>query len=428
MHVTLKKQKDLKVLLTIVVDQVELDNAKAQMVQRLSTDVKVPGFRAGKAPAHLIEKQLDQDRLQTDTLEAVVNTLYVNAINQQKLRPLSQPNVVITKFVPFTDLEFTAEVEVLGDITLPEYKEIKVKRPEVKITPKEIDEVMDQLTRRDAERKEVKREAKDGDELIIDFEGVDTKTKDTIPGADGKDFSLLLGSNTFIPGFEPELVGLKAGANKTFDITFPKDYGTPALQNKKVTFTVTIHKVQELIKPKIDDAFAAKIGPFKAVDELKADIKRELTAERQRQADRDYENSIITKIAAEATVTIPKQIVDEQIERMEREERQNLAYQGHTWQEHLEAEGVTEEEHRERNQDVATERAKLSLVLSEISELENVKVTPEELDIRIQLLKGQYQDAQMRTELDKSENRQDIMNRLITEKTFEKLVSYSDSE
>src|SRR5665213_3032121 len=138
MHVTKEKQSDTKVLLTVKVDQSELDTAKQQTVKKLSQDVKVPGFRAGKAPVGLIEKQLDQNLLQTETLETVVNTLYVDAINQEKLRPIDQPNVVIKKFVPFTDLEFTAEVEVLGDITLPDYTKIEVDRPEVKISAKDI--------------------------------------------------------------------------------------------------------------------------------------------------------------------------------------------------------------------------------------------------------------------------------------------------
>src|SRR5690606_2381802 len=143
-----------------------------------------------------------------------------------------------------------------------------------------VEEVLDRLAVRDADKAEVQRAAKDGDEVWIDFKGVDAKTKEPVAGADGKDYPLALGSNTFIPGFEPELIGLKAGDEKTFPITFPKDYGVKALQSKKVEFTVTVKKVTEIQKPKLDDTFAAKVGPFKSIDDLKTDIKKQLTAER----------------------------------------------------------------------------------------------------------------------------------------------------
>jgi trigger factor len=293
------------------------------------------------------------------------------------------------------------------------------------VTADDIKAVLKQLQTREAERKDVDRAAKDGDQVVIDFAGVDAKDGTPINGADGRDYPLVLGSNAFIPGFEPNLIGTKADEEKAFDITFPEDYGVESLQKRKVTFAVKVHKVQEVVEPAADDEFAAKIGPFKTLAELKADIKKQLEVEKQHQADRDYEEQLLNLVADKSEAAIPDSLVEAEIARMEASERQDLGYRGQTWQEHLEAEGVTEEEHREKNREQATRRVKAGLVLAEVAEKEGVDVTKEELDLRLQLLKGQYQDAAMQAELDKAENRREIASRLLTEKTVAKLVGYA---
>lgn len=426
MQTTAKYENDTKVILSITADEKELSAIKTRVLEALAKQQgSVPGFRKGKAPAGLIEKQLSPELLQAEFLQEAISDLYIKASTEEKLRQVSQPQVEVKKFVPYTTLEFTAEVEIIGKITLPDYKKIKVAKKTVEVADKEVDDVIESLRNRDAEKKEVKRVAKDGDEVVIDFVGVDTKTKEAIPGADGKEYPLTLGSNTFIPGFEPELIGLKAGDEKTFDIVFPKDYGTKALQSKKVTFTVNVHKVQSLTLPKVDADFAAKIGPFKTVEELKSDIKKHLLAEKERTVEQDFENELVMKIAEKTTVALPKVVVDDQIDRMEQEEKQNLMYRGQTWHEHLKEEGISEEEHREKNREQAEMRVKAGLVLSEIAEAEKIDVTPEELEVQLQILKGQYQsDAKMQAELDKAENQRDIVSRILTQKTIAKLREY----
>jgi trigger factor len=354
--------------------------------------------------------------------------MYSQALIDENIRPVAQPNVNLKKFVPFTTLEFEAEVEAIGEVKLPDYKKVKLEKKPVNVTAKDVDDVIDSLRTRMAEKNEVDRASKDGDEVWIDFEGRDAKTNEPIKGADGKDYPLALGSNTFIPGFEPELVGLKAGEDKEFTLTFPKDYGVPALQSKKVTFKATVKKVNEVVKPKVDDEFAAKVGPFKTAAELKIDVKKQITTEREQQNDRDYESELLSKISEKADVAVPKALVDEEIARLEREERQNIAYRGQTWQEHLAEEGVTEEEHRERNRPGAELRVKAGLVLAEIAEKEKIEVTPEELQIRIQLLKGQYSDPAMQAELDKPENQRELASRIMSEKTIEVLVNSASAK
>jgi trigger factor len=180
-----------------------------------------------------------------------------------------------------------------------------------------------------------------------------------------------------------------------------------------------------LQEPKVDDDFAATVGPFKTVADLKADIKKQIKSEKQSQAERNYENQLISKIADKSQVEIPETLIEDQIKFMEEDERRNLTYRGLTWQEHLDQEGIKEEQHRQRQRPDAEARVKAGLVLSEISKLENIQVTPEELEIRLQILKGQYQDPQMQAELDKPENRRDIASRLLSEKTVQKLVDYA---
>jgi len=239
---------------------------------------------------------------------------------------------------------------------------------------------------------------------------------------------LLLGSNTFIPGFETNLIGMKPAEEKTFTLTFPKDYGVKTLQNRKVDFTVTIKKVQEMVEPKIDDEFAAKVGPFKNVEEMKADIKKQLQTEKDYQGDREYTDELLTKIKKESKAAIPDSLIDEQLERLLGDHKQNAMYRGTTWQEFLEGEGKTEEEYKKTLRPDAELRVKAGLVLGEIAEKEGIEVTPEELEVRMQILKSQYPDEKMQAELDKPEARREIASRMVSEKTVDKLVGYATAK
>ncbi|MCA9331682.1 trigger factor [Candidatus Saccharibacteria bacterium] len=418
-----------QVVLTVSADDNELTTIKQQVLRHFQGKVKVAGFRTGKVPSAILEKNVEPSALQAEFLEHAIEQLYVSAANDHKLRPVDQPQVSVKKFVPFTTLEFEAVVEVISDVKLPDYKKINKTRPSAKVAEKDVKDVIDSLRQRLAEKKDVNRAAKAGDQVYIDFKGVDAKTKDAIKGADGKDYPLTIGSNTFIPGFEPELIGMKAGGEKTFTLTFPNDYGVKMLQNRKVTFTVSVTKVQELRLPKVDDAFAAKAGPFKTLADLKADIKKELTEEKQYQAERDLESELIKEISDKSKLAIPDVLIDDQVARLWTDLQQNIMYRGQTAQEFLEAEGKSEEDYRKdilRPQ--ATDRVKASLVLAEIAEKEGLEVTAEELDIRMQIMKSQYDDAQMQSELEKPEARRDIAARLLTEKTIKKLIDYATTK
>lgn len=414
--------------LTISADKALMSEVKNETLKRLGKQIRLSGFRPGKAPVGLVEKNIDSSQLQTEFLDDIVNRLYLQAVGSEKVRPVAQPQVTILKFVPFNTLEFTAEVESIGQVTLPDYTKIRASKRTVKVLDKEVDDVVANLQLRQAEKTEVKRAAKEGDEIVISFKGTDTKTKEPVKGADGIGYPLVLGSNTFIPGFEPNLIGLKAGSKKVFEITFPKDYGVAALQNRQVTFDVTVSKVQELNKPKADDAFAAKAGPFKTLADLKTDIRTQLLNEKQAEADREFENELLGKIAEALEVAIPAVLINEEVENTEQEVRQNLAYRGQTWPEYLTELGMSEEEYRNSLRGPAELRVKGGLALTEIADRENITVTPEEFDIRLQLLKGQYKDPSMQAELDKAENKRSILSRMLSEKTIAALSRYATAK
>lgn len=426
MQVKVSNPSQVEAVITVISGAEELAIIKGQVLERFQRQIKVPGFRAGKIPATVLEKNVDPNSLQTEFLEEAIEQIYTQALRAQKLRPVDRPQIAIKKFVPYETLEFEATVPVVGEIKLPDYKLIKLAKKPVKVTYKDIEDVIKSLQTRMAEKKDVDKAAKLGNEVWIDFKGVNAKGE-PVAGAEGKNYPLLLGSNTFIPGFEDNLIGMKANEEKTFTLTFPKDYGVKALASKKVTFTVSTTKVRELISLKADDEFASKAGPFKTLAELKEDIKKQLTTERQQEADRAYESELIQMISAKSDVKIPQILIDDQLERMEQEERQNLTYRGQTWEEHLKEDGVTAEEHREKKKPDALERIKASLVLAEIAELEQLDVMPEELEIRMAALKSQYKDPQMQEELNKPETRRDIAGRILTEKTLAKLTEYSQA-
>ena len=424
MQIKRTNSSDTETTLTIIANQQELDGIKQHTLGHFRSRVKVPGFREGKAPLEMLEKSIDSATLQSEFLEEAINQLYSQAVQSEKLRPVTNPEVNITKFVPYTTLEFEAKFSVLGEIQIPDYKKVKKTKPEVKVTADDVEDVLKNLASRAAVKKEVDRAAKSGDQVTIDFAGTDAKGK-AIEGTDGKDYPLTIGSGSFIPGFEEGVIGMKSGEEKQIPLTFPTDYHAPQLAGVKVTFTVTATKVEKLIEPKLDDAFATSVGPFKTVDELKADIKKQLQAERQNEANRQFENDLIGELADKTKVAIPKKLVDEQIEKIEEQERSQLMYRGQTWEEHLKEEGVTAEEHYEKKRPEAERSIRASIMLAQIADAEGLEVTPDELEVHMQLLKGQYSDPSMQAELDKPESRRDIASRMLTEKTVEKVVGYA---
>jgi len=416
LHTT--RDEDTSVTLDITATVEELAKVKNKVLHILAPSVKVAGFRAGKVPMEVVEKNLDDATFQSEFLNEAINMLYISAIKEERIRPVDQPKVSVKKFVPFSELEFSMEISVVGEIKLPNYKKITAKRQPAKVGAKEINDVLANLQTRASAREEVKREAKKGDEALIDFKGVDKKGE-PVAGADGTDYPLVLGSGTFIPGFEDNVIGMKIGDEKSFEVTFPKDYGAKALQNAKVTFTVTLKKVSEVVLPELDDKFASTVGPFENLEQLKSDIRKQLEADVASKLERDYESDIVKELSDKMKVAIPDSLITEQVEMVLAEVKQNIVQKGMTFDEFIASSGISEEDYTKKEVTPEAERrVKAGLMLSEIADVEGIDVTPEELEVRMQQLLAQYKDPGMQEELNKPESRREINARLRTEKVI----------
>lgn len=423
MQTSVKYLSDTKVELSIKLGAEELSAAEQVALHRLSKNVKVPGFRAGKAPLSVVAKQLDQQTLQNETLEAALSRAVAEAFIAEDLQALDRPAVEVQKYVSGELLEFTAEVEVVPRITLGDYKKLggDVEKPSV--TAKDVEEIIERMRQGFAERKSTDSPAKLGDDVVIDFVG----KKDGVgfDGGTAEAYTLSLGANQFIPGFEEGIVGRTAGEEFDLDLAFPKDYHAKELAGQKVVFTVTLKTVNEVVLPELSDEFAAKAGPFKTVAELKADIKREITEQKKREATEKRKDDLVGKLIDVSNVTAPELLVADQARSIEQDFEQNLAYRGLSIDSYL-----TTNKFKDRAEWVekevtptAIKRVKAGLVLAELSKELNIEATDAELEEHIELYKKQYaNNADVLKRFEEPEVRRDIANRLLTEKTVEKLL------
>jgi trigger factor len=420
MQVTRKDLSETKVKLTIQLGLEELTHAKQHELQEQAKKAKVPGFRAGKAPLTVVEKQLDQNQLQASVINHAINDFYGKAIDEEKLRTLSQPEVEIVKFVPYTELEFTAEVEFMPEITLADYKKIKKTLPKVSVEAKDVDEVINNLLTRSAVKEDSDKPAKNGDDVTVDFEGKDKDGK-AVAGASGKDYALNLGSKTFIPGFEEGLVGVTKGEEKELKLTFPKDYHAKNLAGTAITFAVTVKNVQAVTLPKLDNTFAASVGPFTTVADLKKDIKTQLVEQKETEETNKLKDEIVEELVKKSKLVLPEVLVADQVSMLEHDFNQNLVYRGITKKEYLEQEKFKDEDEWKEKElkPQAERRVSIGMVLAETAEKEGLSVSDEELQARINLHKQQYQ--QNAAQFDHPDMRREVVSRILTEKTVDRL-------
>lgn len=424
MKTTVKYLSDTKVELTIALDVQELKDAEQVALTKLAKTVKVAGFRAGKVPASVAAKNIDPNALSQQTLEDALSKAVAKAFTDEKIQALDRPAVEVKKFVPGSELEFTAESEVLPKITLGDYKKLKVTKPKVDVSEAEVKEVIERMRQGFAEKTEVKRAAKNGDEATIDFIG----KKGDVPfeGGTGNDYPLTLGSNSFIPGFEEGVIGKKPGETFDLQLEFPKDYHSAELKGAKVTFTTTLKSLKESKLPDIDDVFAAKSGPFTSVKEMKDDMKRELMTQKEREANEKLKDQLVSQLVDVSKVAAPEILVADQAKSIEQDMTQNLMYQNITLDQYLENKGFESKEKwlETEVKDAATKRVQAGLVLAELSKVEKIEATADELAEHINLYRKQYgNNPEALKQFDQPEVQRDIANRLLTEKTVDLLVA-----
>lgn len=423
MNTTVKYLSDTRVRATIKVEATELKAAEQVALKKLSKTVKVNGFRKGHVPLEVVKKNVDPNALAQETLENALSRAVAESFIENKLQALERPEVEVKKFVPGESLEFTAEADVLPKVKLGDYKKLKATEKKVSVAKKDVDEVVERIRKSMAEKKEVKCAAKLGDEVVIDFVG--KKDGEAFPGGTGNDYPLELGSGSFIPGFEEAIVGLKAGDKKDIELTFPKDYHAPDLKGKKVVFETTVKKINEKVLPELNDEFAAKTGPFTSMSELTADIKRELEAQKKREASDELKDSLVKQLVAKSNVAVPAVLREDQVRSIEQDLMQNLMYQGLSIEQYWEQKGYKDRDAwvKAEANEAADNRIKAGLVLSELSKVLKIEATADELADHLNTYRKQYaNNPEMAKRFEEPEVQREVANRLITEKTVDELV------
>jgi trigger factor len=425
MKTNVKYLSDTRVELTISLDAKELEAAEQVALTKLAKNIKVPGFREGKVPASVAAKSVDPNALMQQTMEDALSKAVAEAFIAENIQVLDRPEVDVKKFVPKSEMEFVAEAEVLPKVTLGDYKKLNVEKQKVAVTAKEVDDIINRMREASAEKQAADRAAKDGDEVIIDFVG--KKDDVAFDGGTATDYSLKLGSNSFIPGFEEGIIGKKSGETFDLDLAFPDDYHVADLAGAKVVFTTTLKKVNELVLPTVDDAFAKKVNENVAtVKELKDDIKRELTAQKEREATEKLKDNLVGALVEASKVPVPQVLVDDQVRSIEQDMRQNLMYQNITLEQYLSAQKFKDEDDWKSKEVIpaAEKRVKAGLVLAELSKELKIEATNKELEEHVNLYRQQYgNNPEALKQFDDPEVQRDIANRLLTEKTVDKLVA-----
>lgn len=425
MKTKLKNISDVKVELTISLGAEELKAAEQVALTKLAKEVKIEGFRKGKAPLEMVAAQVDPILLNQETLENALSKSVAEAFLKEKVQAINRPEVDVKKFIPGTELEFTATTEIMPKVELGDYKKLGVKKEAAKVSKKEAKETIDRILKNFAEKKKVEREAKNGDEVIIDFLG--KKDGVAFDGGKAEKFPLELGSKSFIPGFEEGLIGKKAGDELSLDLEFPKDYHAKDLAGVKVIFEVKIHEVRENVEPEINEEFLSKLGDFKTKEEFEKQIEEDLKTQKQAEADEKFKDELVKKLAEVSKVPVPEILLEDQKRSIEMDMQQNLMYSGLSLEDYLERMGKTHEEWLEKDvKEVAEMRVKSGLALAELSKVEKVKSDTKELDDRIAQLKEQYGNSkEVRKQLSSDDVRRNLANQILTEKTIDLLVKFN---
>ena len=422
MKTKVKNISDVKVELTISLGVEELKAAEQVALTKLAKEVKIEGFRKGKAPLEMVAAQVDQNVLGQEVIENALSKAVAEAFLKEKIQAINRPEVDVKKFIPGTELEFTATSEIMPKVELGDYKNLKVKKEKVSVSQKEVNETIDQILKNFAEKKKVKRAAKEGDEVIIDFLG--KKDGVAFDGGKAEKFPLELGSKSFIPGFEEGLIGKKAGDELSLDLKFPKDYHAKDLAGAKVVFEVKIHEVRENVLPEINEEFLSKLGEFKTKEDFEKQIKEDLKTQKQAEADDKFKDELVKKLAEVSKVPVPEILLEDQKQSIEMDMQQNLMYSGLSLDDYLKRMGKTREEWLENDvKAVAESRVKSGLALAELSKVEKIQSNVDELDARIAQLKEQYGNSkEVVKQLSSDDVRRNLANQILTEKTIDLLV------
>ena len=389
MQITRTPAPKSTVQLQIELPPERLERAMSDAVRALARRTRVPGFRPGKAPRPVLERHLGPGVVLDEAVDHLMQDAYREAIVQEAILPLSNADVEVVQAEEGKPLIFKATVPVRPEVTLGDYRNFNF-QPEIDvIDDARVDQVIEELRDQNATLGPVEdRGAQDGDYAVISFIG--TKDGEPFEGGTSERMPLIIGQERLIPGFETNLVGLEVGGTTEFDITFPEDYGEPALAGQVAHFSVELKELREKIQPELDDDFLASLGTFESLDELKSDIRRRLEGNALDRARHGFADRIIEYAVANATVELPDVLVDQEVEVMHDEFKASLARQGITEEAYLKAVEKTSADIHAEFRPNAERRAKTLLVLSKVADEEGLEVTEADVDAEVELGRQRY--------------------------------------
>lgn len=375
--------------LTIEVPASEFEKALQSAYNKQKKSISVPGFRKGKVPRQMVEKMYGPEIFYEDAANELIPTAYEEELKNCDLEIVSRPTVDIVQIKKGENFIFTAEVAVKPEVTLGEYKGMEVDKTSTRVTQKEVEAKIKEEAEKNARTVTVEgRPVQDGDEVILDFEGfVDGEA---FEGGKGENYPLTIGSGSFIPGFEEQLVGAEAEKEVEVKVTFPEEYHAEELKSKDAVFKCTIHEIKEKQIPEIDDEFAAEVSEFDTLDEYKADVKAKIKEQKENEGKQKKEDQAVEKAVANATMEIPEAMIDEQVRQMVNEFAQNMQYQGISFEQYCQITGMTLEKIQEETRPQAVKRIETRLVLEAIAKAEDIEVTEERLDEEIKKMAESY--------------------------------------
>ena len=374
--------------LTIEVPAAELDKAIKTVYNKQKGHFNVPGFRKGKVPYNMVEKMYGAAIFYEEAANELIPAAYAKAYEECGLDIVSQPEIDVVQIEKGKDFIFTAEVAVKPEVTLGEYKGLEVEKTSTRVTQKEIDARVQEEAEKNARTIAVERPVQDGDEVVLDFEGfVDGVAFD---GGKGENYPLTIGSGSFIPGFEEQLIGAEAETEVEVNVTFPEEYHEASLAGKAAVFKCTVHEIKAKEIPEIDDEFAAEVSEFDTLEEYKADIKAKIKEEKIAEAKAKKEDQAVEKAIANATMEIPEAMINTQAQQILDDFARRMQSQGLTMDQYLQFTGMTVEKLMEDAKPQAKKRIETRLVLEAIAKAENIEISDEKVEEELAKMAASY--------------------------------------
>lgn len=376
-------------ILTVEVDASEVDKALDQAFKKVVKKVQVPGFRKGKVPRKIFEARFGVESLYQDALDILLPIAYGQAVRETGIEPVDRPEVDIQQMERGKNLIFKATVTVKPEVKLGDYKNLTIEPKEFTVTDEDVDAELKQMQERHAELVAVEDEsAQNGDIAMIDFEGFLDGV--AFEGGKAENYSLELGSGTFVAGFEEQVVGMKPGEEKDIKVTFPEEYHSPNLAGKEATFKVKLNSLKRKNLPALDDEFAKDVSEFDTLEELKADTRKKLEEKAAKDKEQYIREQLVLKAAENAEIDLPPVMVEHELDQMVQEFAQRLQFQGLTLDMYYQFSGMDESKLRDQMRDDATTRVRTALVLEAIGKAENIEVSEEDVNKELERLAGIY--------------------------------------